>query len=476
MASFSFIDPNGRCLRYTILIGLCYINIAQFFCIEVPSGLQSTVITTFKISSKQYNMLFSSYTWPEIIMSTVGGVLTDRVIGTRAGYLLFVFITVLGQGLFAAGAFLNVFEVVVAGRFIFGCGVGTMKSLGNVYVARWFKNKEIVFAMSILFCSCRLGASIGLIIPRLIYERIMNLSDCNYRIVGFTFLVGFGFAFSSLLICIATVCLDYIGSKKLQHQLAAHQAGSPLKRSFKLKDLKDFSLRFWLCLLASSLFFSVLYLFVANGQLFFKSKFELSTKQANIAGFLVFIAPVLVTPVIGYLVDIIGYNTWWGIVGALLGMAAHFLFNAVSNSIYYPYLLSCLFSVAYSFFGTAIFVLPSFIVQEHQLTTAFNMFNVLYSIIFTCSSIIAGSIIDYSGYIWLEIFFFFSLFLIFVILIVLTVMDLNREDKKMNRVGWWLKSKMIDRELAQERRNNKKVIDYLSGEFVMILPHHSRIY
>ena len=91
-------------------------------------------------------------------------------------------------------------------------------------------------------------------------------------------------------------------------------------------------------------------------------------------------------------------------------MLSHFLFNIVKEQMIFPFLIAVLFSIAYSFYGTAIYVVPSFIVQEHQLTTAYGIYNTLYCLIFTGISVGCGTIVDYAGYMWAEIYFFLLIY------------------------------------------------------------------
>ena len=461
-------NPNGRCYRYLVLFLLCYISATQYLCIEMPSGLQGTIIKTFKISAKEYNILFSAYTWPDIFFSILGGILIDRFIGLRAGYIILTVVVIIGQGILTTGAFLDSYFIMVAGRFIFGVAIGSLKSISNVLLTLWFKNKEVTFAMSLTFCTCRVAASLGLVLPQYIYDFMLKVTDYfhlydNYYQLAFTFLVSLLFLITSLFACMIVVFLDIKG--------AAALGRAPFKRSkFNSKDLKDFSPRFWMSIIGCAMFYAVLYGFVANGQLFFISKFGYSTKEANIADFLVFAAPIIITPIIGFLVETIGYNIMWGISGVVLAILSHSLFTIAEQQFILPFLLASLFSFSYSLFGTAIYVLPSFIVQHHQLTTAYSIYNLMYCIIFACSSLIIGTIIDHFGYLWLEVYFIFLLCTILVLLIIINSLDkFSRPDKKINKPGSWLKEQI--NKWKDERdgvRNARKTIDFYSGEFLLV--------
>ncbi len=73
-----------------------------------------------KIDTAQYTLLYSLYSWPNVILSVFGGFLLDRVFGIRIGTVVFSALIVLGQVIFALGGFVNSFAVMLVGRFVFG--------------------------------------------------------------------------------------------------------------------------------------------------------------------------------------------------------------------------------------------------------------------------------------------------------------------------------------------------------------------
>ena len=49
------------------------------------------------VDNTQYNLLYSLYSWPNVILSLIGGVLIDRWIGVRIGTVLFSVFVTIGQ-------------------------------------------------------------------------------------------------------------------------------------------------------------------------------------------------------------------------------------------------------------------------------------------------------------------------------------------------------------------------------------------
>lgn len=50
-----------------------------------------------KVSVTQYALLYSLYSWPNVILSVFGGYLLDRVFGVRLGTIIFSAFVCLGQ-------------------------------------------------------------------------------------------------------------------------------------------------------------------------------------------------------------------------------------------------------------------------------------------------------------------------------------------------------------------------------------------
>jgi dipeptide/tripeptide permease len=55
----------------------------------------------------QFANLYAWYSWPNVLLPIVGGYLMDSVFGIRIGTIIFAMFIILGQALFACGAFLS---------------------------------------------------------------------------------------------------------------------------------------------------------------------------------------------------------------------------------------------------------------------------------------------------------------------------------------------------------------------------------
>lgn len=95
-------------------------SIGSYFCYDNPGALQDTFKSDLDLTTTQFVMLYSIYSWPNVILCFIGGFLMDRVFGIRLGTIIYMFILLIGQLIFAMGATINMFWLMIVGRFLFG--------------------------------------------------------------------------------------------------------------------------------------------------------------------------------------------------------------------------------------------------------------------------------------------------------------------------------------------------------------------
>lgn len=113
-------DPRKPFYRYFALIFMCMLGFGSYFCYDNPAALQDHFKKDLQISTSTFTAFYSWYSWPNVILSFVGGYLIDRVFGIRIGALVFGSMVFFGQLIFAFGAFNNHIWLMDIGRFIFG--------------------------------------------------------------------------------------------------------------------------------------------------------------------------------------------------------------------------------------------------------------------------------------------------------------------------------------------------------------------
>ncbi len=107
-----------------IWVGLalaCFLLFGDAYAFDNPMALQSTMQEEMDLSNLKFNMLYSIYSLPNIILPFFGGMLIDKI-GVRVSILIFSTILILGQGIVVIGGYSLSYYTMLIGRGIFGMG------------------------------------------------------------------------------------------------------------------------------------------------------------------------------------------------------------------------------------------------------------------------------------------------------------------------------------------------------------------
>jgi len=121
-----------------------------------------------------FNMMYSVYSLPNILLPLLGGIMIFKF-GCRTMFLVFCFLILVGQLIFAMGCSFMSIHLMLAGRIIFGLGGESLNIAQFAIIVQWFAKDEIAFAMGICMGVARLGSVLNEIIsPKIAYVRNIN--------------------------------------------------------------------------------------------------------------------------------------------------------------------------------------------------------------------------------------------------------------------------------------------------------------
>uniref|UniRef100_A0A1X7UXG6 Lysosomal dipeptide transporter MFSD1 n=1 Tax=Amphimedon queenslandica TaxID=400682 RepID=A0A1X7UXG6_AMPQE len=404
--------PNHWSYGSILLALICFTVFIGYYCNESPGGLEDTIIKVMGIDATQYNLLFLVTTWPNIFVPVIGGVIADRILGPRSSYIIVVLILTLGQIIWSVGSFINYFWVVLIGRFFIGAGAATITSVTKIFQFKWCGRKYLTFGLSVSSTMARLGAAVGLSLPQFIYNELHYISNPSYRL-GTTVMVGVAGAFIAVIVTVIIVIMDKFSSKKFTKS-----------NKVKCSDAKHFSLHFWIAALLT-IYYSVVLGFAGIGQVFYAQKYRLSLRAASLANSLVFSAAILLTPVMGYVINAIGYHLLWTISGIAIAVIAHFILLLSNPGLtYMPYVASIIYSISYTLFSSSFWPLIGFLVEGNQVGTAYGIVLGVHNLFWGLLSIVSGVIIDKNGYFVLEIMYSLLSFLVLMVSVLVLMTDL----------------------------------------------------
>ena len=391
---------NHWSFRYLILFLVCILKCVLNYVWQIPSGMENIITQVLDVDVTRYNLLFSVFAWPNIILPLIEGVLVDRIIGIRMGLLLPMFICLMGQLVFSFGGYYDSFILMIISRFVSGIGSDMALVVSDAFAARWFRGKEIALMFALLGISCRFGGIGGIYLSTCFYDWLGFINNKHSRL-GLTLMTSFGI----LLIATCTTVLLVILDKKGEKVLMKQNKEINNKPSNTHKDCcRNFGVQFWLVVMMYTSFKTTMFTFITVSQLFYISKFHLSAGMANIVTIVTY-SMTLIGPVIGIIIDKTGYYVSWALFcGFGLIFGSHLFFGLSTDDYYIPFIGNTIIGISYAFFNTAIRSLPPILVSNNQLVTAYGCMMAVQSIGSSVAGIVIGVIIDNYGYLVQEVF------------------------------------------------------------------------
>jgi len=136
-----------------------------YFSFDIPAALHqqlkdymSTATANSGSSfSVKFNLLYSVYSIPNIILPFFGGAIVDSL-GAHMAVLLFSMFTLMGQILFAIGASRKSWTIMLIGRIVYGFGGESISVATSTLNNTWFQGKELALSFGVTLAVSRLGS------------------------------------------------------------------------------------------------------------------------------------------------------------------------------------------------------------------------------------------------------------------------------------------------------------------------------
>lgn len=148
-------------LRWTALLLISLAMMGNYYIYDSISPLADLLKAQLGFSDSNIGLLNAIYSFPNIIMVLIGGLLIDRI-GTKTSVLIFTAFIMIGS---IVTAITGSIWLMAAGRLIFGLGAESMIVAITTIIARWFKGKELSFAFGLNLTVARLGSFLALNSP-----------------------------------------------------------------------------------------------------------------------------------------------------------------------------------------------------------------------------------------------------------------------------------------------------------------------
>ena len=168
--SFSWVkNPNRyQDFRFLVLILAVLPWFSYYFWYDLPNSLSNLIVgkLTHETSERiMYNQLYTVISLPNIFIPIFGGLIVTKF-GVDIWIISLIVIFSVGQIIFTIAGFIandntndiTPFMLALFGRFIFGLGGETLNVCQIVIISKYFKNKELSFAIGAFYSLTWLGA------------------------------------------------------------------------------------------------------------------------------------------------------------------------------------------------------------------------------------------------------------------------------------------------------------------------------
>jgi MFS family permease len=394
---------DSKALRWLILFLVSFIMSVNYFFYDVLSPLQGKLREVLGFSNSEYGFLISAYSIPNVFlaMAVVGGIILDKI-GIRITGTLFTGFMAVGSILTAYGScdyfnnggigfnFMNSFmtnytpalKLMIFGFFLFGLGAETSIVVITKIVVKWFKGKELAFALGVNIAIARIGTALAFLLS----ASLANSTPWNKAIW-----LGASLLCVGLLAYLFYIIFDLKIDKEIKKDLTT----SP-EEEFKISDVGKIIRipAFVYIALLCVTFYSAVFPFLKFAPDMMVNKFGFSAETGGkIASILPF-GTILFTPLFGLLTDFKGRSASIMILGSLLIIMVHLTFAFTSIT---PYVPMFILGIGFSLVPAAMWPSVAKIVDTNKLGTAYGLMFSIQNIGLWVFPLIIGIVLDKSN-------------------------------------------------------------------------------
>jgi MFS family permease len=363
--------------RWVVLFFLSIAMFGNYYVFDSISLVADQLKSQLNFSDLDIGQMYSYYSIAAIIVLIFGGILVDRW-GTKKSAIVFAIICTVSGFLTAFGSDLY---VMLAGRFLLGIGSEPLIVAVTVAIAKWFKGKQLSFALGVNLFLARAGTYAVDNSPSIFpgtysggYQGPLIIA----ALVGILAMVGI----------ITYAVLEHRGEK-----LFVLGEGSKTDK-LNIKDFFKFNKSFWFITLLCVTFYSAIFPFRAFAIKFFMESHNISRETAgNLISWLP-LAAMFATPLIGLLVDYIGKRALLMTFGSILLLPVYLLMGYTDISLYIPVIMM---GVAFSLIPAVMWPAVAYIVEEKRLGSAYALMTLIQQIGMALFPLIIGAANDYTG-------------------------------------------------------------------------------
>ncbi|UCF64906.1 MAG: MFS transporter [bacterium] len=356
--------------RWGVMVFISLAMFGNYYVYDSISPLADILKTQLGFSDSNIGLLNAIYSFPNIIMVLIGGIIIDRI-GTKKGSLLFSSLCMVGTLMttFSGGSIF----LMASGRLVFGLGAESLIVAITTVIAKWFKGKELSFAFGLNLTVARLGSFAALNSPTWAHNLYGSWQG--------PLLISTTMAAVSVISVIIYVVMD----RKARRDF--HMPEEEMQEKIVLSEIFSFDKSFWYITLLCVTFYSAIFPFQTFAVKFFIEHHGLSRAAAGFASSVITLASMIGTPLFGLYIDRKGKRASLMIIGSLMIVPVYLILAYVPID---PRWMMTLMGIAFSLVPAAMWPSVALIVAEKKLGTAYGLMTMIQNIGLTSFNFLIG--------------------------------------------------------------------------------------
>jgi MFS family permease len=353
MTDRSGLPEPTRFYRWLVLLFVSLAMFGNYYVFDAMNPVGPLLESQLGFTQAQIGLLDTSYNVAALLILLAGGIIIDRA-GTKRAMVAFAVITAIGGVVIASSPS---HLVMSSGRFIFGLGAEPLIVAATTVLGRWFKGKELGFAMGMNLMVARLGSVAADNSPSL----MPGLFDSWQPPLVVAAVVGG--------VCIVGGVVYALLERRAEREFALGARGLATDKLI-LSDLVRFDRSYWYVVGLCVTFYAAVFPFRRFANIFFVHAHDVSQQEAAFMNGLLPLTAIVATPLFGLLVDKIGRRALLMMVGSVLLFPAFLVMAHTRLPLGFPVLL---LGIAFSLVPAILWPSVAYLVDEKRLGTAYAL-------------------------------------------------------------------------------------------------------
>jgi MFS family permease len=374
-------------LRWTVLLVISVAMMGNYYIYDSINPLGAQLIKELGFSQSGVTLLQAIYSFPNIFMVLIGGIIIDRI-GVRKSALLFSSFVMLGALITCLKGNL---VVMATGRLIFGLGAESMIIAITTTIAHWFKGKQLSFAFGLNLTVARIGTYMAQISPSWASDIYKEGWQHPLFIAAAAGIVTF--IFIGIYFLTDTLAKKHYSFEKMERV-----------EKIEMKKIFQFSKSFYLISFLCFVFYAAIFPFTSSiGMTIFQHLHHTSLSTAGVLIGIPTLMATVLTPLFGLFADHVGKRSILMMCGAFLLIPIYLMLAYATDTtsfmgLHHPFHIKFsllnfdnyifpnqytpmfILGIAFSLVPAVMWPAVALVVEPHRLGTAYGLMTMIQNI------------------------------------------------------------------------------------------------